>query len=133
MGETMDHILVNPNQFHSYGMKVQEKPFAESPIFIATEDHDFILPLSFKGTILGVTTVTPMGKELQKCPRDTCSLTHERDPHNVCFLKISRTVEQDASRKVGAVMTEGGSPDITDTEIDSNSVHQIYDIGAMTS
>ena len=32
-----------------------------------------------------------------------------------------------------AVMTEGGSPDLTDIDSDSDSVDQIYDIGAMTS
>ena len=36
MGETMDHTLVNSNQLRAYGMTVQENPFAEAPIFIAT-------------------------------------------------------------------------------------------------
>ena len=52
MGETMDHTLVNPNQMRAYGMTVQDNPFAEAPIFIATEEHDFIIPLSSKGNIL---------------------------------------------------------------------------------
>ena len=30
-------------------------------------------------------------------------------------------------------MTEGGPPDLTNTYSDSNSVYQLYDIGAMTS
>ena len=42
-------------------------------------------------------------------------------------------MEEEISSNIGAVMTEGGSPDLTDTESDSNSVYQIYDIGAMTS
>ena len=52
MGETMDHTLVNPNQLRAYGMTVQENPFTESPIFIVTEDHNFMLPLCSKGNIL---------------------------------------------------------------------------------
>ena len=36
MGDTMDHILVNPNQMCEYDMTVQDKHFVESPIFIAT-------------------------------------------------------------------------------------------------
>ena len=28
MGETMDHTLVNPNQLRTYGMTVQDNPFA---------------------------------------------------------------------------------------------------------
>ena len=48
MGETMDRTLVNPNQLRVYGMTVQDKPFVEAPIFIATKDHDFMFPLSSK-------------------------------------------------------------------------------------
>ena len=59
MGEIMDYTLVNPNQLRAYGMTVQYNNFAEAPILIATEDRDFMLPLSSKGTILGVTTRTP--------------------------------------------------------------------------
>ena len=59
MGETMDHILVNPNQLRAYGMTVQDNPFTEAPIFISTEDHEFMILLSSKGTILGVTTRNP--------------------------------------------------------------------------
>ena len=39
MGETMDHTLMNPNQLCAYGMTAQEKPFADYPIFIATEEN----------------------------------------------------------------------------------------------
>ena len=67
MGETMDHTLVNPNQLCVYGMTVQYNTFAEAPILIATEDHEFMLTLYHKGTILGVTTRKPTEKELQTC------------------------------------------------------------------
>ena len=62
MGETMDHTLVNPNQLRAYGMTVQYNPFAETPIFIAMEDRDFMFLLSSKGNVLGVTTRTPTEK-----------------------------------------------------------------------
>ena len=42
-------------------------------------------------------------------------------------------MEEDTSRNIGAVMTEGGSPELTDKDSDRDSVYQIYDIGAMTS
>ena len=77
MGETMYHTLVKPNQFCVYGMIVQDDHFAEAPIFIATEDHDFMPPFSSKGTILGVSTRTPTDKELQVCPHFTCLYMHE--------------------------------------------------------
>ena len=40
-------------------------------------------------------------------------------------------MEEDISRNIGSVMTEGGSPDLTNTDNDSDSVEQTYDIGAM--
>ena len=64
MGETTDHTLVNPNQLRSYGITVQDNPCSEAPIFIATEDHDFMPQFSYKGTILGVTTRTTIDKDL---------------------------------------------------------------------
>ena len=71
-------------------------------------------PLSYKGTILEVTTRTPKDKELQKCPHVTCSLAHEWD------TKSLHTMEEDISRNVGAFMIEGGSPDLTNTGSDSD-------------
>ena len=133
MGETMDRTLVNPNQLCVYGMTVQDKPFVEAPIFIATKDHDFMFPLSSKWNILGFTTITPTDKELQTCPHVTCLSAHEWYPQNVIFPKSLRFVEEDISRNIGAVMTEEGSPELTNTDSDSNSVEQIYDIVAMTS
>ena len=62
MGETMYHTLVNPDQLFAYEMTVKDNPFAEAPISVATEDHDFMLPLSSKGTILVVTTINPTDK-----------------------------------------------------------------------
>ena len=64
MGATMDHTLVNPNQLHAYGMTVQDNPFLEAPIFIVTEDHEFMLPFFSNGAIPEVTTRTPTDKEL---------------------------------------------------------------------
>ena len=60
----MDHMLLNPNPFRSYGMIDQDNPFSDAPIFIAMEDRYFILLLSSKGNILGVTTKKTIGKEL---------------------------------------------------------------------
>ena len=92
-----------------------------------------MLTLSSKGTILGVTTITPTEKELQKCPHITCLSEHEWYPKNVRFPKSLCTVKEEISRNIGAVMTKGGYPDITNTESDSDSVYQIYDICTMTS
>ena len=50
----------------------------------------------------------------------TCLLAHEWDPQNVRVPKILRTMEEEISRNIGAVMTEGGFPDLTDTDNDKN-------------
>ena len=42
-------------------------------------------------------------------------------------------MEEEISSNIGGVMTEGGSPYLANTDSDSYSVYQIYDIGAMTS
>ena len=42
-------------------------------------------------------------------------------------------MEEDISRKIGVVMTEGELPDLTGINSDRDVVYQIYDIGAMTS
>jgi hypothetical protein len=68
MGNKMDHILVNRDQLRVNGITAQDDPFAQAPIFIATEGNDFITPLTSKGTTLGVTTRTPTDEELQTCP-----------------------------------------------------------------
>ena len=69
-GETIILILmtiVNPNQLRAYGITVQDNPFSEAPISIATEGHEFTMPLQIKGTKLGVSTRTPTDSELQSC------------------------------------------------------------------
>ena len=129
----MDHTLVKPNQLCAYGITVQDNPFSDDPIFTATEDHDSMLLLSYKRTILESTTIKPTEKELQTFPHVTCLLAHAWDPQNVCFPKSSRTAEEDISRNICAFMREAGSPYLTNTDSDSDSANQLYDIGAMTS
>ena len=63
----------------------------------------------------------------------SCLLAQEWNPQNVCVPKRFCTVEEEISRKIGAVMTEGGTPALVSPDSDSDSVYQIYDIGAMTS
>jgi hypothetical protein len=105
MGDQMEHALINPNQLRAYRITVQDNPFDPAPIFISTEDNEFTSPLNSKGTVLGVVTRTPADQELQTCPHVVLSSEHEWDPQNVRFLRASRTVQEEISRTVGAVMT----------------------------
>ena len=43
MGNKMDHTLFNPNQMRLFGIMVQDNPVCESPLYIMTEDGDFVL------------------------------------------------------------------------------------------
>jgi hypothetical protein len=99
----MEHALINPNQLRAYRITVQDNPFDPAPIFISTEDNEFTLPLSSKGTVLGVATRTPTDQELQTCPHAVLLSGHKWDPQNIRFPRASRTLEEDISRTVGAV------------------------------
>ena len=130
MGDKMENTLVNPNQLRAYGLTVQDNPFSESPTFVVTEGHEFILPLTSQGTILGVSTRTPTDEELQSCPHVTLSSEHEWDPQNVCFPKASRTVEEEVSRSIGAVQTQGGAYDVDDYDDDTRV--KLLDLGDLS-
>jgi hypothetical protein len=130
MGDKMDHTLVNPNQLCAYALTVQDNPFSEAPIFIATEGHEFILPLTSSGTILGGTTRKLTEAKLQLCPHISLSSKYEWDPQNVCFPKALPTVEEEVSRIVGAVWTQAEEYGYNDLETDTEN--QLLDIGKMS-
>ena len=59
MGDKMDYTLVNPNQMHHFGMKVQDNPYDDTPLYLMTGDGDFELPLAVQGTNIMADTYTP--------------------------------------------------------------------------
>ena len=69
MGAQMEHNLEKPNKNCYYLINIQDNPFANSPIFISIEDHEFSLPLIRKVIVLGVDTRTPTHQDLQTFPR----------------------------------------------------------------
>jgi hypothetical protein len=100
MADKLQHTLVNPNQLRSFGITVQDNPFSDAPIFIATEGNEDVLPLTSKGTILFANTRTPTDNELSTCRHIVLSSEHTWDPQNVRFPEASRTVEEEISRTV---------------------------------
>jgi hypothetical protein len=128
MGDLMEHTLINPNQLRAYGITVQDNPFDPAPIFISTEGYEFTLPLNSKGTVLGVAPRTPTGQELQTCPHVVLLSEHKWDPQNVWFPRASRTVEEEISRTVGAVMTQDGA---STEDSDNDATDCVFDIGNM--
>jgi hypothetical protein len=129
MGDQMEHTLINPNQLRTYRITVQDNLFDPAPIFISTEDNEFTLPLSSKGTVLGVATITPTDQELQTCLHVVLSSEHEWDPQNVRLTRASRTVEEELSRTVGVVMTKDGA---STKDPDNDAMDCVFDIGNMS-
>ena len=58
--DQMEQTLVNINQLRSYEITAQDNLFANSQIFISSENHNFSLPLVSKVTVLRVAYRTPM-------------------------------------------------------------------------
>ena len=118
MGDKMKHTLINPNQLRLYGITVQDNPVSESPLYIMTEDGDFVLPLSMKGTNVIANTRTPTQEELQTCPHIVLSSPHDWDPPRVRFPQSSRTVQEevDMQRSIGGVGVSGAGGDRQEEE-----------------
>jgi hypothetical protein len=106
LADKLEHTLVNPNQLRAFGIAVQDNPFSDAPIYIATEDSEDVLPLKCSGTILMANTRTPTDQELSTCRHIVLSSEHAWDPQKVRFPEASRTVEEEISRKVGAIASE---------------------------
>ena len=92
MGDKMDHTLINPNQMRHFGIKVQDNPYDDAPLYLMTEDGDFALPLSVQGTNSMADTRTPTEEELQTCNHITLSSQNPWDPYCVRFPQPSCTV-----------------------------------------
>lgn len=107
IGDQLRHTLINPNQLHAYRVRVQDNPFNTAPLFLSMEGNKFSMPLTCNGTILCAPTRTPTDHELHTCPHVILSSEHEWDPQNVWFPKALRTVEEEVSRTIGAIMKHG--------------------------
>ena len=88
-----------------FGIKVQDNPYDDAPLYLMTEDGDFALPLDFQGTNFMADTCTPTEEELQTCKNITLSSQHPWDPHRVRFPQPSCTVQEEVEmlRTIGAV------------------------------
>ena len=67
----------------------------DSPLYIMTEEGEFILPLGMKGTNVMVNTYTPTAEELHYCMHIKLSSHHSWDPHHMRLLESSRTVQEE--------------------------------------
>ncbi len=94
MGDTLPHTLINPNQLRHYGVRVQDDPTSTEPLSIITEDNEFCMELTMKGTIVCAHTHTPSDAELNQCPKIVLSSDHAWNPQKVSFPKCNKTLEE---------------------------------------
>ena len=64
MGDTLPHMLINPNQLRVYCTEVQDNPFSGEPLQILLPGSDTLIPLNMAGTTIHATTQAPSDKEL---------------------------------------------------------------------
>ena len=92
-------------------MTFQDNPVCDSPLYIMTEDGEFVLPLGMKGTNVMVNTCTPTTEELHDCMHITLSSHHPWDPRRVRFPESSRTAQEEmdkVQRSIGGVGVSHG-------------------------
>ena len=68
MGARLDHSLVNPNQLHHHGILVQDNPYADTSMYLASHDDEFIMPMQADGITIFFDSRTPTNYELATCP-----------------------------------------------------------------
>ena len=105
MGDNMDYTLVNPNQMRHFGIRVQDNPYGDAPLYPMTEDGYFTLPLAVQGTNIMADARTPTEEELQTCNHITLLSQHPWDTHRVRFPQPYCTVQKEVEmlRTIGAV------------------------------
>ena len=82
MGYRLHHTLINPNQLQSYGVDVQDNPFAKEDLAIVMDD--FIIPLDTQGTTIFCDMRSPTEVELQQLPMVILT-SIDWDPQKVQF------------------------------------------------
>ena len=125
MGDQLSHTLINPNQLRSFGITVQDNPFTGSPLYIATEDEEFVMPLGISGTNIIAETRTPTDEELQTCTHIVLSSPYPWNPQNVRFPEPNRSVEEEIEFRrstIGAV--SGTERKVSMDESNDHESHQ---------
>ena len=79
----LHHTLINPNQLRSYGVDVQDNPFAKEDLAIITDDY--IIPLDTQGTTIFCDRRSPTEVKFQQLPRVVLTSSINWDPQKVQF------------------------------------------------
>lgn len=124
MGEMLDHSLINPNQLRYHGIDVQDNPFGNVAMHIASDDNNFMHPMQADGTTIFFDSRTPTNHELDTCPHIVLTSPNEWNPSDAQFPSLARHLE--AGHNMSRIRS---SP--AQTEFDM-SIHNFDDRGGIT-
>jgi hypothetical protein len=103
MGNHLDHSLLNPNQLRHHGITVQDNPYANSSLHLASHEEEFIMPLRADGSTIYFDSRTPTNHELAHSPHITMSSHTEWNPRDVQFPISARHIEGGLRHEIGGV------------------------------
>ena len=103
MGDTLSHLLINPNQLHAFGMLVQDNPYHTDLLGIKPPPYDLEIPLRTAGTIIYANTHAPMKNELATLPFIAITSSADLDPHHIRFP--SQDVEEARRATINAIQS----------------------------
>lgn len=94
-GDSLPHILLNPNQMRTHGVRVEDVPKhlsqGKSSHSIYFEDEKVTIPLRLKGCISYFTVRTPNDKEINEClSLEATSEEVEWEPYSQYFEEQER-------------------------------------------
>jgi len=92
-GSQLDHSLINPNQFRSYGVPLWDNPFDDSKTLGMELTHDIRIPFVTRGTKILFSTRVPTTHELQNpnILRFEVTSPHDWDPATVSLSAVQST------------------------------------------
>ena len=94
MGDHLSHSLINPNQLRHHGIVVQDNPYADTSLHLASYDEEFVMPMKTAGTTIYFDSRTPTDYELANSPHIVLSSQTPWNPSEVQFPKSKHHVEE---------------------------------------
>ena len=94
MGAQLDHSLINPNQLRHHGIIVQDNPYADTSMHLASHNNEFIMPMQAEGTTIFFDSRTQTNYKLANCPHIILSSNAPWNPREVQFPTPTHHVEE---------------------------------------
>ena len=82
------HSLINQNQLRHFGTVIQDNPYSSDPMTLISPENHFIACLESTGTVIHLTTCSPMSEDRKKLPHVHLTSQQPWDHQNVLFPGI---------------------------------------------